>query len=381
MCYGTFYKHDGQEITDYKLGDINLEKKAEDNSRHRSISFKAIFGREGRLESIIIYAAAILSAFIISALLILAYGADPITAFSGFFLTLGSLHGITEVFVRATPILLTGLAVTVAFRCKVFNLGIEGQFWIGAIATTGLGLVLSLPFIIFIPLLLLASFLAAGAYASVAGVLKAKYGINEIVLTLMMNFIALQLGTYMFETAWRDPTASHSQTPLISPLAWLPRLVPATRLNAGLLIALAFIPLMYIFLWKTTWGYELRATGGSFKAATFGGINAKRSVMLAMFISGGLAGVAGMLEVTGLFHLLIEGISAGYGFFGVAAGLLGRLNPIGVTLSALFLSIISVGVDTMQRTAQVPIYLVSIIQALLLLFLVSVEHLVQRRRK
>lgn len=244
----------------------------------------------------------------------------------------------------------------------------------GAIVAAVLGINLNLPTIVLIPLIIFVGFLAGAFWGSIAGILKAQRGISEVITSLMLNYVVILFTTFLFEGPMRDPLRfGMPQSNPINPLARLPLLMVGSRLHIGILLALALVPIVYVFLFKTATGYKVRATGLNAGAANYAGINTKRSILLVMIISGGLAGVAGSIEMTGISIRLQEGISPGYGFAGIVVALLGRLHPVGVLFSVILIGSIYTGIDSLQRSAGVPVAMVYVIQALIIMFVLAFE--------
>lgn len=326
-------------------------------------------------------AIAVLAAFVVGAVLIRMAGANPIQAYVALFRgAFGSVRGFSETVVKATPLALAGLGVAVAFKCSVWNLGAEGQLLMGAIGATGVGLAFSeLPAPVLLPLTLLTAFAAGGLWGAIVGALRAWFNANELVVTLMMNYIAIFLVNYLVSGPWRDPSIAEPQTAMISVNAQLPRLISSGRMHAGALVAIVCAVMTYILLFRTSIGYKIRVTGANAKAARYGGINVEMIVIIAMMISGGLAALAGMGEVAGVHLRLMDGISSGYGYTAIVVALLGRLHPGGVVLAALLFGGLLVGADAMQRVAAVPASLVQVIIGLILLFVLGGDFLINRK--
>src|SRR6266850_1981364 len=292
---------------------------------------------------------AVIAAFVIGGILILIIGDNPIEAYR---LLLGSAlswpDGIGYTLFYATPLIFTGLAVLVAFRCGLLNIGAEGQLYVAAFATAWVGITLSnLPSVLLIPLCCLAGIAAGAAWAAIPGVLKARFGSHEVINTIMLNFIAVALVGYLTQYHYRTPGDPIMESAPISAAAHIPRLgqfipgLPARiPLNAAFLLALVACWLVYVFLWKTKWGYEIRATGQNPAAAEYGGVSIRKQIILAMAISGGLAGMVGINEVLGYRYRYYDGFSANYGFVGIAVALLGRNHPFGVFLAALLFAVL-----------------------------------------
>ncbi len=324
---------------------------------------------------------------LVGAALIAATGADPIVAYKAAFMgAFGDPYNFMETLVKTTPILLAGLGVTVAFRSSVWSIGAEGQLQMGALAAAAIGIAAvgrDIPSWILIPLILLGAFATGGAWGALAGWFKVRWQVDVVISTIMLNFIAQYFVSYMISGPLRDPVGGG--VPLTSNIAeegQLPRILDSimqgSRLHAGLLIALGAAVLVYIFLWHTVAGYQLRAVGANQKAAQLGGINVKWNILLALILSGGLAGIAGMSEVTGLHYRLIQGFSPNYGSTGIVVALLGKLHPVGVVLSAILFGGLVIGMDAMTRAVKVPGSIVFVMEGVIVLCVLAGELLARR---
>ncbi len=288
---------------------------------------------------------------------------------------LGSKFAITETLARATPLILTGLAAAVAFRAKFWNIGAEGQFYFGALAVTWIGTgMFSLPPVLMIPILFLAGAVAGGALLYVPVMLKTHLKVDEVVTTLLLNFVVLLFVSYLIEGPWKDPMSlGWPQAAPVIDEGVLPKLVERTRLHLGFAIAVITALLVWLFMKLTVWGYEIRAVGYNADGAAFAGISVNATVIRTAMISGGLAGMAGVSEVAGLKGYLTLDLSPGFGYAGIAVAMLAQLHPLGVIASAIFLSAIFVGADSMSRSTDVPSYIADVVTAVsLLLVLLSV---------
>jgi len=287
-------------------------------------------------------------------------------------LLLKAIYPFTESLVAATPYIFSGLAVAVGFRCGLFNIGAEGQFGLGALAAAYVGYSMTnAPRLVHLPLAILAGALGGAVWAAVPGYLKAKTGAHEVVNTIMMNYIAFRLADWLLNGPMKAQ-GYRPVTPNIETTAALPRLFPAPlRFNAGFFLALAVAGLMYWFLFKTTLGFEIRTVGANPDAARYAGMSITRSVMLAMLISGGLAGLAGASQVLGVDHWVGQGFASGYGFDAIALALLGKSHPFGVVLAALLFGVLRSGATRMQSLAGVPVDIISILQALVIMFIAA----------
>ncbi len=313
-------------------------------------------------------------ALLINALIMLACGYQPTKAFVALFQgALGGPKQVTETFVKTCPLLLTGLAVAFAFRCGIWNIGAEGQYLIAALIATWIGTsIVRLPSILLIPLTLTAGFVAGGFWAAIAGLLKAYRGVGEVISTIMLNFIAIKLVSYSVDGGpLQEASKSYQWSDRIVPNALLPHLVPkfwipGNRFHLGILLAFIFAVCLYFVLFHTSLGYQVRAVGQNQVAARAAGIHVSRNIIIAMLISGGLAGLAGAIELTGLSPHRLDQNTPGYGYTAIAVALLGRLHPIGIIFSALLFGVLQAGSEAMKLEAQVPTKLTWVIQATVL---------------
>ena len=315
---------------------------------------------------------AVVAAFIVGGIVVWIIGDNP---FETYRLLIGSAFswpdGIGYTLFNATPLkaastAINGLAVAVAFRCGLLNIGAEGQLYFAAFATAWVGIKFggvsiinpgtgqavvspfaNLPAVVLLPLCCLVAIVAGAIWGAIPGVLKARFGSHEVINTIMLNFIAVALLSYFTQYHYKIPGDAIMQTAEISPKAFLPtlgRFIPGLParipLNIAFILAVIACVLVYIFLWNTKWGYELRATGANPSAAEYGGISIRKQIILAMAISGGLAGMVGINEVLGYRHRYYDGFSANYGFVGIAVALLGRNHPVGVFLAAILFAIL-----------------------------------------
>lgn len=287
-------------------------------------------------------------------------------------LFLRAIWPITESLVAATPYIFGGLAVALGFRCGLFNIGAEGQLGIGALAAAWVGYsITNLPALIHLPLALLAGALGGAIWAAIPGYLKAKTGAHEVVNTIMMNWISFRLSDWLLNGPMKAP-GYRPITPNIEPTAALPRFFPPPiRFHAGFFLALIVAGIVYWFLFKTTLGFEIRTVGANPDAARYAGMSITRSIMLAMVLSGALAGLAGTSQVLGVDHWVGQGFTAGYGFDSIALALLGKSHPFGVVLASLLFGTLRSGATRMQSLAGIPIDIISIIQGLVIVFIAA----------
>jgi len=341
---------------------------------------------------------AVIAAFIVGGIVVFLIGDSPIQTYK---LLLGSAFswpdGVGYTLFNATPLIFTGLAVAVAFRCGLLNIGAEGQLYVAAFATAWVGIKLggvvikspagdvvnspiaNLPAFILLPLCCIVAIVAGAIWGGIPGILKARFGSHEVINTIMLNFIAVALCSYFTQYHYKVPGDAIMETAPISGGAGLPtlgRFIPGLParipLNIAFILALIACVLVYVFLWKTKWGYELRATGANPSAAEYGGISIRKQIILAMAISGGLAGMVGINEVLGYRHRYYDGFSANYGFVGIAVALLGRNHPVGVFLAAiLFAILLRGGIFVDAFTMHVSKDIVDMLQGLVIVFVAA----------
>jgi simple sugar transport system permease protein len=336
-------------------------------------SFKTAF-----TAAVIVAAAAV--AVLIGALVLLAIGVEPIAVYKVILTDpLKDLYGITEILVRSVPLILIALGIAVAFRSGILNIGAEGQMQIGIISAAAVAIALpDLPKPILLPLVLLTGAAGGALWGGIAGTLKARLGVNEILSTVMLNYIAAQIYGFLLRGPMIDPAeltvgSGTPQTVRLPRTAWLDRLIQGTRLHSGLIIALAMAVLVFILLWRTTAGFRLRASGAEPKAARYAGIRVEWSLVAAMLISGGFAGLAGAVELTGVHRRAIEAISSGYGFSGIVVALFGGLHPAFIVPAAVFFGLLLIGADMTQRAMSVPANMVYVLQGAIILSIVSAK--------
>lgn len=335
---------------------------------------------------------ATLAALAVGAVVLLFLGVNPFQAYGALVEgAFGSPNAIAETLVKATPLLLVGLGICIAFRGNVINIGGEGQMIIGAIFATILGLSFTgLPGWLMILLAMLMGFIGGAFWGAIPGFLKAYFNVNEILSTIMMNAIAVQIMNFLLRGPMIDPAqlelaSKIPQTARLLEAFRLPRLAP-TRLHLGFLFAVILAFLVYIFLWKTTLGFRIRAVGQSHHAARYAGINVKKNIVLALLLSGAFAGLAGAIQVYGVnYRMITDGSASGFtgsaGFNGIVAALFGQLHPIGTIPASIFFGALLVGANKMQRVMQVPSALITSLNGLVVIFVVSSEYFQRRRQK
>jgi ABC-type uncharacterized transport system permease subunit len=320
-------------------------------------------------------ALAIFSALLVSSLVIILAGSNPVVAYRALAEgAVGSKTAIIETLIKATPFILVGLGIALAFRGGLFNIGVEGQLFVGSAATVVIGYSLELPAIIHVPLALLGGMVAGAIWGAIPGFLKARYGAHEVITTIMFNYIALRILNWAIgiDGPLRAPETVIPETQAVFESARLPLLLPGTRLHAGVVIALVTAVLVYWLLWSTTRGFEIRMVGTNPSAARYAGIKVETNIVLTMVLSGTLAGLGGGVQVLGLEpYNFTTGFNVGLGFDSIAVAVLGSIHPAGVVLSGILFGAMDAGARLMQLRTKVPADIITIVQGLILAFVAA----------
>jgi ABC-type uncharacterized transport system permease subunit len=303
-----------------------------------------------------------------------------------FYGAVGTRYNLLETFVKASPLVLTGLAVAFAFRAKFWNIGAEGQLLAGALAATVLGVHLgAIPPALVLPTIIVAGFLAGGIWASIPALLKTKLKVDDVVSTLLLNYVMLHIMGALLFGPLQQPGSSWPRSSAIIKAACYPILLTRSRFHLGILISFLAVWIIWLINKKTIFGYRSKAVGINIRAAHFGGINTTSVILWTALISGGLAGLAGVGELCAIQYRLIMDISPGYGYSGIVIAMLGNLHPVGVLFSSLFFSVIIVGAQTMSRMTGVPTYIAEVIQGMalmvMLIFLLFTEYRIKLMRR
>ncbi|MDR0841065.1 MAG: ABC transporter permease [Christensenellaceae bacterium] len=330
-------------------------------------------------------ALAILGAVLVSALLLRAFGYDAGHSLAMLYdASFSNLRVFGSMLNRACPLLFTGIAVAIAYRGSVFNIGADGQFLAGAIVSAWIGIKGGgLPGPLLILLMVLGGTLAGAAWAFLPGFLKARYEISEVITTIMFNYIAIQLVGYLVRGPLRDMAQAEPQSYAIAAQGWLSYLIPKTKLHPGFIIGCIVAVVIFILLFKSWFGYEVRAVGYNPIASKYAGISVTRTTLATMLLSGALCGLGGFFEVAGASHYLYESLSSGYGYTAIAVSILAGNNPIGVIFSASLFGFLTLGATAMQRVIGVSAQFTSIVQGIIIIFVAaaSVKGLQKTRRK
>jgi simple sugar transport system permease protein len=322
---------------------------------------------------------AVVIALVLAALAMIVAGVSPLDGFAALFGgALGGPHQIAETLVQTTSLLLPALGICLAFRAGLFNIGAEGQLLVGGLFAGTAGAHLNFPAVITIPILLALGFVGGGLWGAIAGWMKARFGANEIISTLMLNFVAASLASYLVSGPLRSSLASGAETAPLLPQGWLPVIIPNTRLTIAIVIALALAAALRFVFARTVFGYDLRAIGEAPEAARRQGVDVRRMTWLALALSGAIAGLGGATIVTGVLHRFNTELSPGYGFTAIAVALVGDLNPLWICVAAFGFGILEAGGLAMQATAQVPKDAIHVIEGLIVIVLAARRYVATR---
>jgi simple sugar transport system permease protein len=323
---------------------------------------------------------AVIVVFGVGSIAMLVAHVSPIDGFSALFDgAFGTTSEFAETLVSATALLFPALGIALAFRAGLFNIGAEGQLVLGGLAAGVAGVWVAGPPVVSIVVTLLAGALAGGVWGGIAGWLKARFGANEVIATLMLNVIAALLATYAVNGPFHFPTANEGETPLLAKTAWLPTIVPDTRLTISIVIALLLAFALRFVFNRTIFGFELRAAGEAPEAARRSGVDLSRIALLAMTFSGAIAGLGGATLVTGVLHRFNTGLSPGYGFVAIAVALVGNLEPVWIAVAAFAFGILQNGALSMQAEANVPRDIINVVEGLVIIALAGRRYVASRR--
>ena len=356
---------------------MKTEPKAEASKSRREI-FSNLFRTITKfLDQLITPLVAVAVALIIGAILMLSIGINPIVSYQAMWAGIAaSKYQIGVTLTKATPLILTGLGLGIAFRSGVFNIGGEGQIYIGALASTFIGIQnWGLPAPVHLTLSLLAGFIGGAVWGFIPGILKARYKINEVITTILLNYIAIYLVSYFTHGPLREnqsAAAALPQTAEVMSTSRLPLIWPGTRLHLGFILALLAAGVLYFIIFRTSFGFKARAVGHSPTSARYAGMNVVWIIVLVMIISGGLAGMAGSVEILGVQRRLRDMFSSGTGYTAIAIALLGQNNPLGIVFAGILFGALQAGANNMQALAGVPITIVDAIQAVII-FMVAIS--------
>ena len=323
---------------------------------------------------------------VLAALLFAALGKDPARGLAMFFVEpFSNLRQITGVVLKATPLVVIALGLAVCFRANVWNIGAEGQFLFGVVAGGGLALWLTSagvqwPRAVVVPLLLVASVLGGMAWAAITALLRDRFNANEILVSLMLVYVAQQFVNYLVFGPWKDPMGfNFPQTKNFDPSTWLPLLLPGTRLNIGFVLALGLVALAWVFMFRSFRGYQLQVGGLAPAAARYAGFSGSTALWTALLVSGGAAGLAGGIEAIGSFRQITPHVSTGLGFTAIIVCFVGRLHPVGIVFAGILLSTMIIGGELAQSRLGLPSAISGVFQGLLLVLLLACDTLINFR--
>lgn len=325
---------------------------------------------------------AVILTMIVGAIIFSLIGYDGIGAVREVFLTpLTNAYKWQDLGIKAAPLIIIGVGLSIAYRANVWNIGAEGQYVVGALAGTWVALAtytMSGPWIL--PLMILAGVAGGALYAAIPALLKTRLNVNEILTSLMLTYASIQLIYYLIRAPWKDPMGiGFPQTRLFAESARLPTVIPHTIVHLGVPIAIVVALVAWFIMSRSVFGYRMRVVGAAPHAARYGGFSENKTIWLAMLVSGGLAGLAGVLEVAGPFQRMVPGFATGYGFTAIIVAFLGRLNPLGVIFAGVVMAITFVGGEVAQTTIKLPDAATGIFQAMVLFFLLAGDILVRYR--
>lgn len=328
---------------------------------------------KGKIKTILEPLISIMLALILGCVIIVIIGENPIKIMEilikGAF---GSKTNISETLLKSTTLIFTGLSYSFAYRCGLINIGAEGQLFMGASLATFLAInIKGLPAFIHLPIVFAGAVIGGGLWGLLAAWLKNRFEASEIITTVMLNYIAIFCVSYLVTGPMIEPPGNYPQSAGIQLSAYLPKILSGTRLNIGFIIAILCLVAYFIYLWHSPSGYEMRVVGMNKEAAKYSGINVKVNTMKSMFIAGGFAGLAGCVEILGIQHRLIQNFSSGFGYDGIAVGLLGGNHPVGIFFSSILFGGLRSGGNAVQMFSRVPSQIIDIIQSMVILFVIS----------
>ena len=343
------------------------------------ILWSSVFGYKSGYRATVLVIA-IVTALLVGAIIIIAVGGEVLNTYWIIIsMPFKNMRSFSEVLIRMIPLLIIALGISVSSRCGIINIGAEGQMYMGIIAATAIATNCgSLPKIILVPMCIIAAGVAGGLYGFIPGWLKAKLEVSELLSTVMLNYVATQFFNFCIRVPLLDPSEK-SGTPMsrrIAENATLSRLFRGMSLHQGIFLAIILVVIIYLLMFKTTWGYKMRAAGASERAARYGGINVPKYLIIAMVISGACAGMAGAVELMGVQGRAVAGMTGGYGFSGVVVALFGALHPFWIVPASFFFGILLYSQVNLQILTSVPPNLVKALQGLIILIIVAVQMVI-----
>jgi simple sugar transport system permease protein len=312
---------------------------------------------------------AIILGLFLSGIMILFLGKNPITVFGLLFSSMfRDGYTIGEIFVKATPLIFTSLAFAFTFKANLFNIGAQGQFYIGSLAAVSISLLIQHPIAIFLAIIF--SFILSGIWGGLIGFFKARFKANEFLISMMSTYVALNLMNYLLRTVLMEAKGEYPQTDSLAKSTWLAKLIPHTRLHFGFVLAIVVAIVVWLLLYRTTLGFRIRAVGQNQEAARMSGVNPELIFVLTFFISGGLAGLAGVTEVNGVQHMLLQGFNPSIGALGIGIAILANANPIGIIFASILFGALQVGGTIMGQISGVPSSIIDLMEGFVMVFVI-----------
>ena len=320
---------------------------------------------------------AVVLGLLLSGFMILFLKKNPIQIFALLFSSMfRDGYTIGEIFVKATPLIFTALAFAFTFKASLFNIGAQGQFYIGSITAVSVSLMLPSPAAI--PLAIILSFVTSGLWGGFIGLSKAKFKANEFLISMMSTYVALNLMNYLLRTVLMESKGEYPQTETLARSTWLFKIVPHTRLHFGFILALLSAIAIWLILYRTTFGFRIRAVGQNKEAARMSGVNPERIYIITFIISGGLAGLAGVTEVNGVQHMLLQGFNPSIGALGIGIAILANGNPIGIIFASILFGALHVGGTIMGQLSGVPSSIINLMEGFVMVFVI-ISYYVRRK--
>ncbi len=320
---------------------------------------------------------AVVLGLILSGIMILFLKKNPFSVFGILFSSMfRDGYTIGEIFVKATPLIFTALAFAFTFKANLFNIGAQGQFYIGSITAVSVSLLI--PSALAIPVAIVLSFLAGGLWGGFIGVSKAKFKANEFLISMMSTYVALNLMNYLLRTILMESKGEYPQTESLAKSTWLFKIVPHTRLHFGFILAILAAVTVWLILYRTTFGFRIRAVGQNQEAARMSGVNPEIIYIISFIISGGLAGLAGVTEVNGVQHMLLQGFNPSIGALGIGIAILANGNPIGIIFASILFGALHVGGTIMGQLSGVPSSIINLMEGFVMVFVI-ISYFVRRK--
>ncbi|MEA1939670.1 MAG: ABC transporter permease [Candidatus Caldatribacteriota bacterium] len=342
------------------------------NNRNKDITVKSELSVKVQDNNILLNLLPIFSVLLgllLSSIMMMLLDHNPLIVYSNMLnYAFRDIYNIADIFAKATPLILTGLAFGFAFRASLFNIGAQGQFYIGAVLAVGFALKLgSFPMVLALFICFTMSLLGGSIWAAFIGYVKARFNASEFLVSMMLTYVAIAVMNFLLGGLLKEAKGEYPQTDVIPESGWLPSLIPHTRLHWGFIFALLVALVAYLILWKTSLGYKIRMVGFNRDAARYAGVNVEKIYIIVFFISGAFAGIAGFTEINGMQHMLIEGFNPMIGAEGIGIAILGNAHPLGIVISALLFGALKVGGNLVVQTSRIPASIIGIMEGFVIL--------------